>query len=131
MQSVRVLVVASSPAFLRAAAQLLSCDARVAEVSTAQTAHAALGQLQTWQPDVVLLDLWLPDMNWLEATRQLKARLCAPRVVLMTMDSVDMYRDAAAAVQVDGVLDKTNFAREFGAVLNALPEKKHYAQRTQ
>lgn len=131
MQSVRVLVVASNPTFLHAAVQLLSCDGRVAEVLAVQTAHAALGQMTAWQPDVVLLDVWLPDMNWLEATRRLKARPRAPQVVLMTMDSVSAYRDAAAAVQVDGVLDKTKFTKELGVFLNALPEEKHYAQRTQ
>ncbi|MGE0681955.1 MAG: response regulator [Candidatus Binatia bacterium] len=123
MQSVRVLLVAYNPAFSHAVTELLSYDDRVAEVSAVQTAHAALGQMQTWQPDVVLLDLWLPDMNWLEATRRLKARPHAPQVVLMTMDFVNAYRDAAVAVQLDGVLDKTNFAEEFGAFLSALLEE--------
>lgn len=121
MQSIRILIVAHNPAFLHAAAQLLSREARVAEVLTVQTAHAAVGQMTQRQLDVVLLDLWLPDMSWLEATRRLKARPLAPRVVLMAVDDVRAYRDAAAAVQVDGVIDKTQFAEEIGAFLSALP----------
>jgi DNA-binding NarL/FixJ family response regulator len=123
MRSIRILIVAYDPTFLHAAAELLSRNNRVAEVSAVQTAHVALGQMQTWQPDVVLLDLWLPDMNWLETVRRLKARPRASRVVLMVMDSVETYRAAAATVQVDGVLDKTKFAEEVGGYLSSLPEE--------
>lgn len=128
IQSIRILIVAHNPAFLHAATQLLSCDVRVAEVLAVQTAYAALGQMQTWQPDVVLLDLWLPDMTWLEATRRLKARPRAPRVILMTADEVSAYRSAAAAVQIDDVLDKTNLAEEFGALLSTRLEAGDHAE---
>ena len=128
MSSVRVLIVASNPTFLRAATLLLQQDSRVAGVLTAQTASMALGQTQTWRPDVVLIDTWLPDMSWLEATRRLKARPRAPRIILMTTDEVGAYRSAAAAVQVDDVLDKTKFAEEIRGFLGAPPEEGDYVE---
>src|SRR5262245_49096795 len=97
MQSLRVLLVDDNQAFLNLATRELAADARLQVVGCVQSAEEALAQVQHVPLDLVLLDIALPRMNGLEATRQIKAQLGAPRVVLVTIHDTPDYRAAGMA----------------------------------
>ena len=131
MQVISLLVVSLSPAFLYAAKQMLHQDARIAEVWEAQTGHTAVEQVKEWRPHVVLLDERLPDMSLSEIVPKLRAQSCASRIVLMTLDDARPYRNAAAKLGLDGVIDKTQFAEEVEAFLAVMPfgSQQHIGNR--
>ena len=86
-------------------------------VGEAGDGAAALRATDTLAPDVVLLDVGLPDMSGLEVARRL--RDASPRVavvVVSTQDSAD-YRDLAVASGARGFLPKAEIT---GAALDAL-----------
>jgi two-component system response regulator EvgA len=86
-------------------------------VGEAADGESALRAAQTLEPDVVLLDVGLPDMSGLEVARHLRDR--SPRlavVVVSTRDSSD-YRDLALANGARGFLAKADLT---GAALAAL-----------
>ena len=120
MQSLRVLLVDDNQAFRDLAARELANDARVQIVGQAQSAEDALAQLPGAQPDLVLLDIGLPRMNGLEATRQIKARLGAPRVVLVTIHDSPDYRTAGMAAGADGFIAKEEFDTQISPLIERL-----------
>src|SRR5512135_2461608 len=80
----RVLVVDDSPAFLRTICAFFENDTKVEIVGTATSGHQALVRVGELQPDLVLMDLQMPGMNGLEATRALGHRFPKIPVVMLT-----------------------------------------------
>ena len=58
------------------------------------------------QVDLVLMDIAMPEMNGLEATRWIKAQANAPRVLILTLYDSNEYRAEAKAVCADGFVSK-------------------------
>jgi two-component system KDP operon response regulator KdpE len=83
----RILVVDDEPQirrFLRA-----TLEAHGYEVGLAETGRAALEQLITWHPDVLLLDLGLPEIDGLEVCRRVREWSDLPIIVLSVRDRED------------------------------------------
>jgi two-component system, OmpR family, KDP operon response regulator KdpE len=76
----RVLVVEDEPALLRALR--INLRARGYDVATAAAGREALAEARRRPPDVVLLDLGLPDVDGGEVIRELRAWSAAPVIVL-------------------------------------------------
>lgn len=121
----RILVVDDSPAFLESATRFLSVDARLEIVGQALSGKEALEQVNLLHPDLVLMDLAMPGMNGLEATRLLKAQSQAPYVVLLTLYDNSEYRNAAVAVGADGFVAKSDFGVSLLPLLHALIKSLH------
>ena len=70
-------------------------DEVLGEASNGEEAVAMARQLQ---PEVVLMDLSMPVMDGIEATRQIRTEMPDVRVAVLTMhDDIDKTRDAIAA----------------------------------
>ena len=108
VQAIRVMMVDDSLPFLAAAQGFLVSEPSLRVVGAFTSARAALAQVESLQPDVILLDLFMPGMNGLEATRLFKARPDAPRVILVTMDDSATLREAAASHGADGFVPKAH-----------------------
>jgi two-component system KDP operon response regulator KdpE len=76
----RVLVVEDEPALLRALR--INLRARGYEVATATAGRQALAEARQRPPDVVVLDLGLPDLDGIEVIRDLRTWSRAPVIVL-------------------------------------------------
>ena len=72
------------------------------EVTTAGTAAEGLRASQQTEPDVVLLDLFLPDENGLDVLKKLRAEQPAPDVILLTAHGTV---DSAIAAMKHGAYD--------------------------
>lgn len=77
---------------------LLTLEKDIEVIDTAQDGAEALEQVAQHQPDLVLMDLKMPGMNGIEATRQIRARYPDVRVlVLTTYDDDEWVFDAIRA----------------------------------
>jgi two-component system KDP operon response regulator KdpE len=76
----RVLIVDDEPQILRALR--INLQARQYEVVTAADAAGALREASSQRPDLVVLDLGLPDLDGVEVIRRLRAWTKVPIVVL-------------------------------------------------
>src|SRR5258708_2188521 len=85
MRQLKILLVDDNPEFLRIAASFLGDHSGVQVVAMARSANEALRQVNELRPDVVVMELSMPDMNGLEATRRIKASPASPKVVLLTI----------------------------------------------
>ncbi|MEO7912485.1 MAG: response regulator transcription factor [Roseiflexaceae bacterium] len=84
MSRVRILVVDDEPQirrFLKTTLEVHGYD-----VALAEHGRAALEQITTWRPDVILLDLGLPEIDGLEVTRRVREWSDVPIIVLSVRD---------------------------------------------
>ncbi|MCP4516579.1 MAG: response regulator transcription factor, partial [Delftia sp.] len=70
--------------------------------------------------DLVLMDLAMPGMSGLEATRQIKARPSGPRVIILTLYDSPEYRAAAQELGADGFVIKSEFFDQLQPAIHTL-----------
>ena len=80
MSNARILVVDDEPQIRRYLKTILAAQGY--EVGLAETGRAAIEQIAAWQPDVVLLDMGLPDMDGKEICRRVREWSELPIIVL-------------------------------------------------
>lgn len=69
--SVRVLVVDDSGFFRRRIAEIISSDARLEVVGSAENGMEAVRQVKSLKPDVVTMDIEMPVMDGIAAVRRI------------------------------------------------------------
>lgn len=113
MSQKRVLVVDDNATNLKLITYLLANEQY--EISTAQNAQRALEMLRAQKPDLLLLDLQLPDMDGLELTRILRADLQMANLPIIAVTAYAMKgdEDKARAAGVDGYVTKPIAKDEF------------------
>ena len=89
-QRIRVLIVDDHPMVREGLRSMLSTARHLEVVGEAGTAHEAVVQAQALQPDVILLDIQLPDMDGVTVLPRLKTVASAAQVLIVTM-----HEDAA------------------------------------
>ncbi|HEX8982154.1 MAG TPA: response regulator transcription factor [Ktedonobacterales bacterium] len=90
-QKIRVLL-ADDHTILRAGLRMmLDAQPDIEVIGEASDGRQALAEAQRLQPHVVLMDITMPEMNGIEATRQIKRALDSTRVLILTMHENEEY----------------------------------------
>ncbi|QDG64343.1 response regulator transcription factor [Pseudarthrobacter sp. NIBRBAC000502771] len=99
---------------------LLDAEADMKVVAECGTGRDAVRLARQWQPDVVLMDIRMPDGDGLEATRQILSDPALPgtRVVMLTTFELDEYIAEAVRAGAAGFLVKDTEPAE---LLRAVP----------
>jgi DNA-binding NarL/FixJ family response regulator len=104
--TIRLLLVDDDAGFRSTLRQLLEQRVEAQVLGEAGGGEEAIRLTNEVRPDVVLMDLAMPRMNGLEATRQLKARWPDLAVVILTVHDEDVYRRTAFAAGATAFLQK-------------------------
>lgn len=104
MRAIQVLLVDDEPSILRGLRMRLGLEADIDIVGEASSGPAAIEMVSRLSPDVVLMDINMPGMDGIDATRQLTASAPEAAVVILSMHddraTVARARDAGAAAFV-------------------------------
>jgi len=98
-------------------AEALEADGYV--VAQAADGRAALTRVRTVQPDLVLLDLMLPELSGLEVARQIRAESSIPIVMLTARDS-EVDKVVGLELGADDYVTKPFSLRELSARIRAV-----------
>jgi two-component system nitrate/nitrite response regulator NarL len=106
METLRVLLADDHLLFRKGLAQLLDSQPDFEVVGEATNGLEAVAQTQSLQPDLVLMDINMPNSDGFEATHRIKAKAPNVRVVMLTVS--EDADDLKAAIQcgADGYLLK-------------------------
>jgi DNA-binding NarL/FixJ family response regulator len=121
----RVLIADDSPLLRDALRRFLSELAGVEVVGVSRDGGEALTLTSKLRPDVVLMDVSMPVLDGLEATRLLKASHEAPAVVICTVEDPEDVRQAARAAGADALVRKRDLARQIEGLLATLVHPRH------
>ncbi|MFQ5854300.1 MAG: response regulator [Anaerolineae bacterium] len=91
MSRLRVLIVDDHALFREGIRLILQGEANIEVVGEAADGQAAIDAVQALEPDVVLMDVTMPEMGGLEAARQIKRGFPESQVLMLTMHESDDY----------------------------------------
>lgn len=116
----RTILVDDYPPLLAALATLLRTYGRVEIVGRAHCGRDGLKLAEEQQPDLVLVDFSMPDMDGVAVTRQLKAGARPPKVVVMSFHAEPEYRDMAMHAGADAYLVKSDLYHDLMPLLDRI-----------
>src|SRR3989454_9761058 len=99
---VRVLIADSEQGFRRFIRRILERQPDLNVAGQASDAEEVVQLAQQLKPDVVLMDIDLPGLDGLEATRRIKASLPGTKVIMLSAVDGETYRNTAAKHGADG-----------------------------
>ena len=89
MKATRVLVVDDHALFRKGVASLLGDTEGFTVVGEARDGREAVAKAQALTPDVVLMDVYMPGMDGLEAARRIKQTRPSVRIIMLTISEED------------------------------------------
>jgi DNA-binding NarL/FixJ family response regulator len=105
---------------------LLKMDGHFQIVGEAKTGREAVTLAKSLQPDVILMDIAMPVLNGLEATRQILTANPAARIIILSAHSDDGYIQRMNAVGVAGFLEKQTSAELLTKAIREVAAGKTY-----
>lgn len=112
MNAIRVLIVDDDDRFRGRLGQFLATVPHLQVVGEAATGQDALVSARELKPDLVLMDVRMPGMNGVSATRRLKEEIPEVRVIVLSVYDLQEYKDAALASGASAYVIKKSVMEE-------------------
>lgn len=126
MNRLSVLLVDDHEGFLNAAMRHFRQVSWLDIVGRAYDGLQAIERTETLRPAVVLMDLAMPEMGGLQATRLIKAQTAPPYVVIASHFDDAEHREHAARAGADAFVSKLNYVQEVMPILERVAaEPRH------
>jgi DNA-binding NarL/FixJ family response regulator len=104
--TIRVFIVDDQQMFREGLRAMLAADADIDVVGEAENGRAALKLVRDAKPDVVVMDVSMPDLNGIEATRQIKSLAPNVRVIALSAHSDQRFVSRMLEAGASGYLLK-------------------------
>ena len=126
MKTVRILIADDHDIVREGLKTLLQMQPKWEVCDEASTGREAVEKARELKPDVVVLDFSMPELNGLDATRQIRKALPRTEVLILTMhDSEQLAREVLQA-GARGYLLKTHAKKQLIPAVSALAEHQPY-----
>ena len=130
MEKLRVLLVDDHTVVRHGLRRILASDEQIEIVGEAGDGRAAVEVAQRVQPHVVVMDVALPELNGIEATRQLAKRAPNVHVLMLTMHADDVYVRQALKAGASGYLSKDSAPEELMKAVTQVLAGKRYVSNS-
>ena len=109
---IRVLIADDHRLFAQALEAVLGGEQRFEVVGLARNGREAIGLVEELEPDVTLMDLSMPVLDGVEATREIRKRSPAARILMLTGSNAPNDVDRARSAGASGYVTKDRIAGE-------------------
>lgn len=117
---IRVLLVDDQSLIRQGLRALLELEPDLEVLGEAENGQAAIALVETLQPDIVLMDIRMPVMDGVAATRQICQRFTNTKIVVLTTFDDDEYVTQAVRYGAKGYLLKDTPSEELAATIRAV-----------
>ncbi len=117
MKGIKMMIVDDHPVLRRGVKGILESNPKVTVVGEFDNALKMIKDVGRLKPDIVVMDITLPDLDGIEATRMLKADFSGVKVIILTMHHDRQYSLEALQAGALGYVLKGSDAEE---LLNAV-----------
>jgi DNA-binding NarL/FixJ family response regulator len=123
-KSIRVILVDDHAKIRRGIRRILEKDPNIIVIGESSTGAGAIGLVHELHPDVLLLDIELPDMKGYQVARELRA--CHVGVSILALSSSDgnYFIDEIIQTGMDGYVTKSEAAETIQQAIHAVTEKR-------
>jgi DNA-binding NarL/FixJ family response regulator len=126
MKSIRVLLADDHDLFRAGIRSLLEKVEGIEVAGEAGDGHEALHLIQANPPDVVLMDILMPELNGLDAAARIAAKFPSVRVIMLSMNAAEEYVLQALRVGAAGYLLKNVSPVELELAIRAVARGETY-----
>jgi len=120
MAHMRILLVDDHAVVRGGLKMLLAADPDIAIIGEAETGAEGVRLADALRPDVILMDISMPDMNGIDATRRIKAAHSDIAVLALTMHEDDQYFFEMLAAGASGYVPKRAAPNDLLAAIHAI-----------
>ncbi|OFW75130.1 MAG: DNA-binding response regulator [Alicyclobacillus sp. RIFOXYA1_FULL_53_8] len=130
MKSYDILIADDSEPARKAVRMILNADPQFRVVAEATDGHDAIAKAKQWMPDLLLMDINMPNLDGLEATRLIKQELPYVMVVILSVsdDAVSLFEAIRSGAQ--GYLIKSLHPTDWIAYLHGILDGDSPVSRT-
>jgi DNA-binding NarL/FixJ family response regulator len=126
MKSLRILLADDHDLLRRGLRTLVESQSGWEVCAEAVTGREAVEKAKVAKPDIVVMDLSMPELNGLEATRQIRKMLPDVEVLILTLHDSDQLVPEMLDAGARGYLLKSDSERELVVAIQALRRHKSY-----
>ncbi|HLJ86570.1 MAG TPA: response regulator transcription factor [Candidatus Angelobacter sp.] len=126
----RILVVDDSPTILHAICSLLEQEPTLEIIGKAEDGEQAIDAVVGLSPEVVLMDVSMPRMNGLRATKVLSERFPAIPILLMSIEDSPLLRAKCQASGAYAFIYKPRFRKQLLAVIQTIHDEANWKQES-
>jgi CheY-like chemotaxis protein len=112
MKNISILIVDDSESFRDLITEFLNQQSEVGEVYTASSGKESIDLLEKFTPNVVLMDIIMPEMNGFEASEHIRKKMPAVPIIILSGNEVTDSRDVIAKMGLNGFVQKVNVVSE-------------------
>ncbi|WP_298302818.1 response regulator [Hydrotalea sp.] len=107
-KNLKVLLIDDSTIILTVMSEVLATVSCVATVKTCSAPMHALQTIDEFKPDVLLLDINMPEKNGIEVLKEVREHYPAVKVIMLTNHSTEYYRSTCYNFGAYHFIDKAN-----------------------
>ncbi|MCX4352686.1 MAG: response regulator transcription factor [Lachnospiraceae bacterium] len=128
MEKIRVMITDDHSLIREGLKQLLEFDGSIEVVGEASNGVECLDKLNECNPEVLLLDINMPEKNGIEVLKQMKTDQSQVKVLILTVHNEMDYLMKAVDIGVDGYILKDSESSELKKAIRAVRDGENYIQ---
>jgi DNA-binding NarL/FixJ family response regulator len=126
MKQLRILIADDHEVVRQGVRTILESQSEWSVVAEAQNGLEAVDRARETKPDIALLDISMPHLNGLEATKQILGQLPETQVLILTMHESDELVREVLAAGARGYVLKTDAKRDLVSAVRSLSEHRPF-----
>lgn len=126
--SIKVMITDDHVLMREGIKQLLEFDGSIEVIAEAADGIECLEKLETVKPDILLLDINMPNKNGIEVLQEIKKKKIEVKVLILTVHNEVEYLLKAVDIGVDGYILKDSESAELKKAINHILDGENYIQ---